>query len=100
MLLYVAHYADYFAPGLRPHGYVYALANRVFIREIALSHRLVYDDYARGVLRVMLCEYSPSQQRYAHRLEVIGCYAIVVRSRQVGILHACAALDNEAQHEV
>src|SRR6185369_11363595 len=100
VVFHVADDADYLPPDFLAHCYMYAFANGVFVREIAVRHRFIDYNYARGVFIVVLGEYSPTEQRYAHCGEEVGADSIVLRGRKFGVCAARLPFDNKAEIEI
>src|SRR5262249_19503889 len=70
--LYIAGHADDLAINFIPVGQLNALADRVFIREKLLRHRIVDDGDARGAFCIAPGEMAASQQWNSNGFEIIG----------------------------
>src|SRR5262245_31387608 len=72
-MLYVGRYADNLAPAVRA-PISDALADRVFVREVAARRRLADDDDFGRVLVIAFGELASRDEPHAHRAEIVGAY--------------------------
>src|SRR5262245_65347274 len=79
-MLYVGRYADNLAPAVRA-PIADALADRVFVREVAARRRLADDDDFGRVLVVAVVEFAPGDETHAHRAEIVVAHGADPRHR-------------------
>src|SRR4030095_5781235 len=86
-MLYVGRYADNLAPAVRA-SIADALADRVFVREVAARRRLTDDDDFRRVLAIAFGELASRDEPHAHRAEIVlahgadPCHRPLIRLRR------------------
>src|SRR5262249_43038684 len=79
-MLDVGRYADDLTPAVRA-SVAYALADRVFVREMPARGRLADDDDIGRVLVVTFGELTPRNEPYAHRAEIVRTHGADPRHR-------------------
>src|SRR6266511_4551340 len=93
-MLYVGRYADNLAPAVRA-SIADALADRVFIREVAARRRLADDDDFGRVLVIAFGELASRDEPHAHRAEIVLADGAVPRHGPLIGLRRGTAFDYE-----